>query len=153
MKLLLCGHCGDVRALPTRSWAVCRCAESRGRYIEGGDAVLEGRHALALGFNMRLFELALSRGAEDRRREISRERGHEFTAFVIPWNAASIQYARTCLCGQEKVSAVPGRDDRPCPCGRYALCVAAAHLHGVFVERDPPELRRGGSKVRRKRAR
>ena len=130
MKLLLCANCADVRALTMRQWTVCRCGESRGRYLDGINAALEGAHALALGFNNGSFEQALSEAGRDRSAGIKRTLGREFKAFVIPWNAPTVGRLRECPRGEERVSAFPGGVEKTCACGRYAL--------GIHPERPPP---------------
>lgn len=148
MKLLLCANCGDVRALTTRQWTVCRCGESRGRYLDGINAVLDGAYALALGFNNGSFEQALSAAGRDREASIKRTLGQEFEAFVIPWNAPTVGRMRECPCGGEHVFAFPGGAEKPCACGGYALGIHPERLQPAFIDLDrKPYGRRGrGSK-------
>jgi hypothetical protein len=137
MKLLLCANCADARALTMRQWTVCRCGESRGRYLDGINAVLEGAHALALGFNDGSFEQALSAAGRDREGSIKRTLGQEFVAFVIPWNAATVGRMRECPCGEARISAFPDQGETSCACGRYALRMPPERLQPLFANIHP----------------
>lgn len=82
MKLMYCPKCGDIVRLKLRSRS-CECGFSRGRYTDNINAVI--LNGIPIGFAGRAFQTALSL------ENMPGEKGHEFTAFVIPPNAPSIK--------------------------------------------------------------
>lgn len=135
MKLLHCKACGDIRALRPGEWATCWCGDSRGRYIDGRNVVLDGANAQPLGIANATFVEARRREANDRSEGTKRYRGHTFSAFVIPWSVPTVR-SRTdteiaegdpimwepqqCPCGR---TFVRGNHEGPvpCECGDFSL--------------------------------
>ncbi len=84
MKLILCPHCGDVRALQ-REKVTCRCVSSWGYYTDDTNTVIGGE-AIALG----IANSSLARAVRESNtqpapaRTEARRPGLRFEAFVIP---------------------------------------------------------------------
>jgi hypothetical protein len=66
LKLLYCGHCGDVvRLFPEKR--SCRCGKSWGQYLEDGATTLQTYPGLSLGIANQDFEQALNAFVENPR--------------------------------------------------------------------------------------
>lgn len=66
MKLLYCGHCGDVvRLYPEKRY--CKCGKSWGQYLEDGATTVQTYPGLSLAISNPDFELALKAFVEDPR--------------------------------------------------------------------------------------
>lgn len=64
LKLLYCGHCGDiVRLYPEKRH--CRCGKSWGHYLEDGATTVQTYPSLSLGIANQDFELALKTFVEN----------------------------------------------------------------------------------------
>ena len=64
MKLLYCGHCGDVvRLYPEKRY--CRCGKSWGQYLEDNATTVQTYPGLSLGIANPDFEMALKAFVEN----------------------------------------------------------------------------------------
>jgi hypothetical protein len=64
LKLLYCGHCGDVvRLYPEKRY--CRCGKSWGHYLEDGATTVQTYPGLSLGIANPDFEMALKAFVEN----------------------------------------------------------------------------------------
>jgi hypothetical protein len=64
LKLLYCGHCGDVvRLFPEKR--SCRCGKSWGHYLEDGATTVQTYPGLSLGISNPDFEQALNAFVEN----------------------------------------------------------------------------------------
>jgi len=85
MKLLLCRDCEDVFKLHEQSISSCHCGSTQGAYIDNLNAVYKG-NAIPLGFGNTTLVTAIKKELQDQKEERSKNLGHTFDAFVIPWN-------------------------------------------------------------------
>lgn len=66
MKLMYCGHCGDVvRLFPEKRF--CRCGKSWGHYLEDGATTVQTYPGLSLGIANQDFQMALDAFLENPR--------------------------------------------------------------------------------------
>ena len=89
MKLVLCKKCQDVFKLPSITGAprFCSCGSTTGHYEDDLNAVIKGKHAVALGFaNSSLRDAVLH--------QPDNGLGKEFTAFVIPKKCGTIKHEK-----------------------------------------------------------
>lgn len=92
MKLVCCGSCHDIVPLPVARWASCACGAAGGGYADALTAYWGGPPDSApLGFSSPGFSEALQAAAQDRAHGRRRRLGHDFDAFVIPWNAPTMR--------------------------------------------------------------
>lgn len=117
-----------------RDWVSCECGKSRGRYIDGLNAVIDGDDAIALGFANRTLVESLAREEKDNREGTVRRLGHTFSAFVIPWAAPTVGRPQTCPCGDDRVLATPDIRRKACACGKQMLEMGASTFDARFVE-------------------
>ena len=82
MKLMYCPLCGDIVRLE-RHTKSCGCGHSRGLYNDDLNATI--LNGIPIGFDNLDFYLALQKS------NVPADKGHEFTAFVIPPNAVSVE--------------------------------------------------------------
>ena len=64
MKLLLCGHCGDVVRLFSER-RTCKCGKSWGNYLEDGSTAVQSNHTLSLGLHNHDLNSAIQAFNED----------------------------------------------------------------------------------------
>lgn len=92
MKLVFCGACGDIVKLPIARWRSCACGAAGGGYADALHDFWAGpAGSEPLGFQNAAFEQARAAAAADRKHGRARRLGHEFDAFVIPWNAPTMR--------------------------------------------------------------
>jgi hypothetical protein len=79
MKLLHCTACLDVFNLPNNgNERSCSCGLTKGRYLDGRNAVYSGEHAVPMGFSNEEFKIAVNS------RNYKPRWFTDFGAFTIP---------------------------------------------------------------------
>lgn len=87
MKLLFCKACQDLFNLAATE-RVCRCGETRGRYVDDLNAIYSGGPAVPIGIaNGSLVQAISNRPPYGS--------GYRFDAFVIPITAPTFKKSRT----------------------------------------------------------
>lgn len=84
MKLLHCKHCKDIVRLVT-SWRQCICGESQGRYVDGVNAVFNGKDAVIICLGNNSFFKAIKAQKD--------YATNSFIAFVPPKISGTIKRA------------------------------------------------------------
>jgi hypothetical protein len=135
LKLVYCGDCQDIVRLPVTCWGACACGAAGGGYADALQAYWGGPQGSApLGFSSPAFEDALCAAAQDRARRRRRALGHDFEAFVIPWNAPTM---RACVAAR---AFTP--DEVP-----VAEALAKAHSARIELLRNAADCRACGERV------
>lgn len=91
MKLIVCTACNEIYRLRTGEWRSCKCGQTGGRYLDDGLHAEYYGEGYMFGISNPSFLRALEDEKDDRESGTHKIGGHEFDAWVIPWDSPRIK--------------------------------------------------------------